>query len=66
MNPIEKKIKEEQLFITDKQKICKLAKKARNFNLKNIIDKIHKKLKLNIDHHIKTNKTHNIFKFNNV
>jgi hypothetical protein len=62
MNPIENQIKKQQLFIANKQKICKLA----NFNLKNIIDKIHKELKLNIDHHIKTRKNHNIFKFNNL
>jgi hypothetical protein len=53
-----KKMKKKLFFILDKQKICKLARY--------IIDKIHKELKFNIDHHIKTNKNHNIFKFNNV
>jgi hypothetical protein len=42
----------------DKQKIYKLAKKAENFNQKNLIDKIHKlivkELKLNVNCHVKT------------
>jgi hypothetical protein len=54
-----------QLFIVDKQKICELANKIENLNLKNLIDKIHKDLKLNIDCHINACRNHNFFKCNN-
>jgi hypothetical protein len=50
MNPIEEKKK--RLFIVNKQKICKLAKKTENHNLKNLVDKIHKKFKFNVNCHI--------------
>jgi len=63
MNRVEEKGK--QLPNADKQKICKLAKKAKkNLNLKNIVDKIHKlivkKLKFNVNRHIKISKNHNL------
>jgi hypothetical protein len=41
MNPIEMKRKK-KLFNVTKQKICKLAKKTKNLNLKDLVDNIHK------------------------
>jgi hypothetical protein len=69
MNLVEEK-KKNQLFNVDKQKICKLAKKTKKFNEKNIIDKIHKlivkELKLNVNRHIKKRqKSQTFFKSNN-
>jgi hypothetical protein len=54
----------------DKKKICELAKKTKNNNWKNLIEKIHKlivkELKLNVNHHIKKKaKTTTFFKSNN-
>jgi hypothetical protein len=49
--------KKKQLSSANNKKICKLVKKAKKFNLKNLINKIHKlivnKPKLNVNHHIK-------------
>jgi hypothetical protein len=49
-------------FNADKQKICKLAKKEKNLNFKS--DKIDKliinKLNLNVNHHIKIGRNHNL------
>jgi 3-dehydroquinate dehydratase len=59
IHPIEEKRKKQQLSIANKQMICGLTKKAKNLNLKNLVDKIHKKLKLNVDHHIKIGINHN-------
>jgi hypothetical protein len=42
MNLVEEWKKKKQLSNVDKQKICKLAKKIESFNLKFLIDKIHK------------------------
>jgi len=36
------KEKKKQLFNVTKQKICKLVKKTKNLNLKDLVDKIHK------------------------
>jgi hypothetical protein len=62
MNPIEKK---KQLSNAHKQKLCELAKKIKNLNKKYIVDKIHKLIvkafKLNVNHHIKTSRNHNLF-----
>jgi len=44
-----------------KQKICKLAKKVEIFNWKNLVDKIHKELKLNVYCHIKRGRNYNLF-----
>jgi len=53
-----------QFSNVDKQKIWELAKKAKNFNLKNLVDKMHKliikELKLNLNYHIKTCRNHNL------
>ncbi len=63
MNPIEKG-KKKQLFNADKQKKCELAKKTSNLNFKNLVDKMRKliikKLKLNVNHHIKRGRNHNL------
>ncbi len=53
-----------QFSNANKQKIYELVKKAENFNLKNLIDKIHKlivkELKLDINCQIKIDKNHNL------
>jgi hypothetical protein len=56
------KVRDNNFLLVDNQNICKLAKKTENFNLKNIINKIHKKLKFNVNCHIKTCKNHNLLK----
>jgi len=48
MNPIEEKRKKQPLSIENKPKICKLTKNN-NYKFKNLIDKLHKKFKLNVD-----------------
>jgi hypothetical protein len=57
--------KKKQLSSVDKQNTGKLAKKANNNNLKNLVDKIHKPIvkefKLNVNRHIKIGKNHNFF-----
>ncbi len=62
MNLVKEKTK--QLINVHKQKICELVKKIKSFNFKNLVDKIHKlivkKLKLNVNHRIKTGKNHNL------
>jgi len=56
--------KRQQLSSANKQMICKIAMKVENLNYKNIVHKIHKlivkKLKLNVDCHIKTGKNYNL------
>jgi hypothetical protein len=63
MNLIEVKRKK-QLFGANERKMCELAKKAKNLNYKNLVDKIHKlivrELKLNVNHNIKIGKNHNL------
>ncbi len=63
MNLVEEKKK--QFFSAYKQKTCKLAKKVENPNFKKLVDKIHKlivkKLKLNVNCHIKIGRNHNHF-----
>jgi hypothetical protein len=55
--------KKKKLSNVDKQKICKLAKKAKNNNKNNLVDKIQKlivkELKLNVNCHIKISRNHN-------
>jgi hypothetical protein len=67
MNQVDEKKK--QLSNVDKQEICKLVKKQKILNLKNIIDKIHKlivkKLKLNVNCHIKIGRITTFLKSNN-
>lgn len=54
MNPIELEKKKRNNFLlqTNKKK-CELATKAKNFNLKNLVNKIHKELKLNVNCQVK-------------
>jgi hypothetical protein len=63
MNLVEMKRKI-QLFGANEQKMCELAKKAKNLNCKNLVHKIHKliikELKLNVNHNIKISKNHNL------
>jgi hypothetical protein len=63
MNPIEKK-KKTTFWLNKQKKLCE-AMKARKLTLKNLFDKIHKlivkELKLNINDHIKRDRTHNLF-----
>ncbi len=64
MNLVEEKRKK-QLSIPNKQKMCKLAKKAKNLKLKkcssqNTQDNIVKELKLNVNHNIKIGRNHNL------
>jgi hypothetical protein len=58
MNSTKKKKK--KLSNADKQKICELAKKAKNLNLKNLVNKIHKLIVRELNCHIKTDKNHNL------
>jgi hypothetical protein len=63
MNPIERK-KEQLLYSANKQNIREVVKKKKLINFKNLVNKIHmlliKKLKININDHIKTSKNHNL------
>jgi hypothetical protein len=64
MNLIEMKRKNDNFLVQTSKKICELVKKAKKINSKNLVGKIHKliieKLKLNVNHHIKTCKNHNL------
>jgi hypothetical protein len=63
MNPVEETRKNNFLMPTSKR-YENLLKKAKNFNLKNLVDKMHKliikELKLNLNYHIKTCRNHNL------
>jgi hypothetical protein len=48
MNPLEEKRKKQPLSIENKHKICNLTK-IKITKLRNLVDKLHKKLKLNVD-----------------
>ncbi len=71
MNLVEKKRKKEkkQLSYANKQKISELAKKAKNLNWKNLVDKIYKlivkEFKPNVNCHIKIGRLTTFFKSNN-
>jgi len=60
MSRVEKKKNRQQLSIIGKQKIYKLAKKTKKSWLtKFSLQDTKKKLKLNVDHHIKIDRNHN-------
>jgi hypothetical protein len=63
-NELSSREKNKQLPNVDRQNVCELVKKTENFDLKNLVDRIHKliikKLKLNTNCYIKIGRNHNL------